>query len=89
MSDDEGGDVLEAVKARHRRELKDLQARIQAMKKAVARGDTKSKKAVQAEIERLEESTRTAQQAEIKALQEAAPKPPADNVLLLFLFSPF
>lgn len=51
MSDDENNsDVL----ARHRREKKELQAKIQTLKKSAVKGDKKKKKEVTEEIARLE-----------------------------------
>lgn len=50
MSDDEGS----SLQAKHRRERKELQAKIQAMKKTASKGDKKKKKEVLEEIAQLE-----------------------------------
>lgn len=50
MGDDEGS----ALQAKHRRERKELQAKVQALKKTASKGDKKKKKEVLEEIAQLE-----------------------------------
>ena len=50
----EEDDPQEAMLARHRRESKELQAQVMTLKAGIPKGDKKRKKAVAAEIARLE-----------------------------------
>ena len=63
-SDGEGGD--ESIQARHRKELKALNAKIQALKKTVTKGDNKKKKAVMGEIDKLQTETEARQRKEME-----------------------
>jgi len=58
----------EALAKRHRKEKKDLQAKIQQIKKSASKGDKKKKKEVSDEITRLENEMKSRHEEEIKAL---------------------
>ena len=58
----------EALAKRHRKEKKDLQAKIQHIKKSASKGDKKKKKEVSDEITRLENEMKSRHEEEIKAL---------------------
>jgi hypothetical protein len=84
MSDVEAGldGEVETIEKRHKKELKELSAKIQGLKKSVTKGDAKKKKAVLAEIEQLQQDM-TAKHA--KELQEQAKMaPPAVRRLIYF-----
>ena len=53
-SDEEGLDPQERLEKAQRKEKKDLQAKVQALKNSIPKGDKKKKKEVTAEIARLE-----------------------------------
>lgn len=59
---------------RHRKEKKELQAKIQALKKSVPRGDKKRNKEVKAEIAILEQNQNDQHEAEIKELDARTAK---------------
>jgi len=59
----------EAVLRRHRREKKDLQGKILAMKKTVTKNDKKKKKDISSEIERLEADLAAKHKAEVDSFQ--------------------
>ncbi|BES89596.1 OTU-like cysteine protease [Nesidiocoris tenuis] len=65
MEDEHVGDDIQQ---RHKREKKELLARIQALKKTATKGDKKKKKEVQEEISRLEAEMEKRHAAEIKCL---------------------
>lgn len=65
-----GGDgPLEEMETRHRKELKEMQAKIMALKKSVSKGDKKKKKQVQDEIDQLEIEVSSRQEKELDALK--------------------
>jgi hypothetical protein len=79
-SDNEGA-VLD-FGARQRKEVKELTSKIMALKKSVTKGDAKKKKAVMAEVEKLE-SDLAAKHKKEREEEEAKIKeqaPPADEV---------
>jgi len=59
----------EAVLRRHRREKKDLQGKILAMKKTVTKNDKKKKKDISSEIERLEADLAAKHKVELDSFQ--------------------
>jgi len=65
--------ALEEVQERHRRELKDMKNKVQALKKQVTQGDKKKKKDIQTEIEALEAATTQRHQKEIVTFKEKHP----------------
>ncbi|XP_046444116.1 deubiquitinase OTUD6B-like [Daphnia pulex] len=64
-------DGEEELLARHRKEKKDIQAKIQALKKTATKGDKKKKKDVAEEIAKLETEIETKHAAELKKFQES------------------
>ena len=56
MADSSGteSDVEDTLESRHKKEQKELSAKIQALKKTVTKGDLKKKKLVTAEIDKLQ-----------------------------------
>lgn len=64
-------DPEEELIARHRREKKDLQAKIQALKKTATKGDKKKKKEVAEEIAKIEKELTGKHEAELKQLKES------------------
>eukprot|EP00048_Salpingoeca_helianthica_P020394 m.6349 g.6349 ORF g.6349 m.6349 type:complete len:300 (+) comp4754_c0_seq1:50-949(+) len=81
-SGEEGQDDSNDIGKRHRKEQKELTARIQALKKSVPKGDAKRKKAVAAEIEKITAELNEKQKKELeehKKAQQAAPAPAADT----------
>ncbi|KAH8269942.1 hypothetical protein KR018_000066 [Drosophila ironensis] len=76
--------TLEDVAARHRRERKELQARLQAMKKNAPKNNKGKRKEFLEEMSRLEADLEQRQKAELQAQeapapQQASPKPPAQE----------
>jgi len=72
----------EALVKRHRKEKKDLQAKIQNLKKTSSKG--KKKKEVSDEIAKLEEDLKVRHERELKELQESSTSPASvevDNVV--------
>ncbi|CAF0731510.1 unnamed protein product [Brachionus calyciflorus] len=63
-------ETLESLNERHRKEKKDLMAKIMNLKKSVTKGDKKKKKEVDAEIEKLEKEFDTKCSLEIKNFTE-------------------
>ncbi|KAF9578716.1 hypothetical protein BGW38_005351 [Lunasporangiospora selenospora] len=59
-------EAYDDLKARHKKELKDLQARVTSLKRTVTQGDKKKKKEVTAEIARLEKDLKQQQGKEEK-----------------------
>lgn len=57
---------VEELEENHRKQKKDLQARIQSLKKTVTKGDKKKKKEIDAEIEKLEKEFEEKCQLELK-----------------------
>src|SRR4051794_16409363 len=57
---------LEELQIRHKRELKELTARMTALKKTATKGDKKRKKEVQGQIAKLESDIRTRHDSELK-----------------------
>ncbi|XP_070574047.1 deubiquitinase OTUD6B-like [Ptychodera flava] len=68
----EGDSAEERLAQEHRKERKELQAKIQGMKHAVPKGDKKKKKEVTAEIAKLEAELEQKHEQEIKELKESA-----------------
>ncbi|KAF9102221.1 hypothetical protein BGX27_011124 [Mortierella sp. AM989] len=62
----EGLETYEELKARHKKELRDLNARVTALKKTATKGDKKKKKEVTAEAAQLEHSLSQQQEKEEK-----------------------
>ncbi|EDQ92626.1 uncharacterized protein MONBRDRAFT_30996 [Monosiga brevicollis MX1] len=56
---------MDELESRHRREKKELQSQVMALKKSVPKGDKKKKKEVDAQISKLEGDLNDRQQAEI------------------------
>lgn len=71
--------TLEQLNESHRKQRKDLQAKVQGLKKSVTKGDKKRKKEIDAEIERLEKELDEKCQLELKQFKEAASKSAAIN----------
>ncbi|BHF66430.1 OTU domain-containing protein 6B [Sparganum proliferum] len=63
---------MEEVQARHRKEKKDLQARIQNIKKGVPKGDRQKRAAAIAKIQQLEKALAARQEAELAQCQSVA-----------------
>jgi hypothetical protein len=88
MSDDEEAtsmDSMETMLARHRKERKELQAKIQAMKKVVSKGDKRKKKEFAEESAKMEADLDSKHQKELAELDvgdEAGKN--VDQVLLSF-----
>ncbi|KAJ1997996.1 OTU protein [Coemansia thaxteri] len=77
---------LEELECRHRRENKELSAKVAALKKTVAKGDKRKKKEVAAEISALESRQAELHAAEIKLLTSKCPgsvEPPADTAAVV------
>eukprot|EP00043_Microstomoeca_roanoka_P009212 m.87749 g.87749 ORF g.87749 m.87749 type:complete len:296 (+) comp14516_c0_seq2:162-1049(+) len=62
--------TMEELQARHRKELRELQAKITALKKSAPKGDKKKKKEITAEIALLEAQTAERHEQELKALEK-------------------
>lgn len=60
---------LEQLNESHRKQRKDLQAKIQSLKKSVTKGDKKRKKEIDTEVEKLEKEFEEKCQLEIKQLE--------------------
>ncbi|KAJ2720451.1 OTU protein [Coemansia sp. Benny D115] len=71
---------LEELKARHRKENKELVAKVTALKKTVSKGDKRKKKEVSAEIAVLEAELSARQASEIKELESLASHQPEATV---------
>lgn len=65
---EENGDTLYVVESRHKKEKKELQAQVQALKKA-AKNDKTKKKDLSAEIVRLESELEVRHKQELEAIQ--------------------
>ncbi|XP_038070453.1 deubiquitinase OTUD6B-like [Patiria miniata] len=66
MADDE-----ETLLQKHRKERKELQAQVQALKRSIPKGDKKKKKEVTTEIAKLESDLSQRQEEELSSLKEA------------------
>lgn len=73
-------ETLESITNRHRKEKKDLQAKTQALKKSVTKGDKKKKKEIDTEIERLEQEFEEKCQLELKKLNQPDKQPSEASV---------
>lgn len=73
MSDEELSPI-EALAKRHRKEKKDLQGKVQNLKKTASKGDKKKKKEVTDEIARLEEELKSRHEKEVKELESSGDK---------------
>src|SRR5436190_23950942 len=60
------GETFEELTLRHKKELKDLNAKTTALKKTATKGDKKRKKEVQNEIAKLEAELHKRQEEEVK-----------------------
>ncbi|XP_020623841.1 OTU domain-containing protein 6B-like isoform X2 [Orbicella faveolata] len=69
MADEEGESSLELAFQRHKKEAKELQAKIQSLKHSVPKGDKKKKKEVALEIAKLEEELTNRQKKELEVLK--------------------
>ncbi|XP_044267094.1 deubiquitinase OTUD6B [Tribolium madens] len=69
----------EELLKRHKQERKDLQAKIQSLKKSVTKGDKKKKKEVTEEIARLEQELEIRHSSELESLKPAAEEPTPDD----------
>lgn len=74
-SDDEKMDPFEALKRNHRKEAKELRAKIQSLK-SVAKSDKKKKKSIQEEIKKLESDMEEKHRNELKALEKKTDSTP-------------
>lgn len=68
---------MEDLISRHRKEQKDIQARITQKKKSATK---KTRKGINDECERLQQELNDKHQAEIAQLNEGAPQPPVDGL---------
>ncbi|CAB3366987.1 Hypothetical predicted protein [Cloeon dipterum] len=69
---------LEELEQIHKKERKDLQSKIQALKKSCAKGDKKKKKEVAEEIVKLEADLEKRQQEQISQFESSQPAPVAE-----------
>ncbi|RMX40358.1 hypothetical protein pdam_00017492 [Pocillopora damicornis] len=74
MAEEDEDSSLERVLQRHRKEAKDLQAKIQALKHSVPKGDKKKKKEMALEIAKLEEDLSVRHKNELDSLQSDSSK---------------
>lgn len=72
-------ETIEDVQARHRKESKELQAKIMGLKKSVPKGDKKKKKQVTEEIAELEEEQKKRHANEITAASAGESSGPAEG----------
>jgi len=63
-------ETFEELTLRHKKELKDLTAKITALKKTATKGDKKRKKEVQNNIAKLEADCRKRQEEEVRQFQQ-------------------
>lgn len=70
-SDSEDLNPEEKLAQKHRKERRELQAQVQALKKTATKGDKKKKKEVQEEIAKLEFELNQKQDAELESLKSA------------------
>ncbi|RHZ45626.1 hypothetical protein Glove_668g18 [Diversispora epigaea] len=68
-------ETLEEITLRHKKELKELNSQITALKKTATKGDKKRKKEVQIEVEKLEKEFRSRQQNELELFKSTKPTP--------------
>ncbi|CAG8626459.1 2240_t:CDS:2 [Diversispora eburnea] len=66
-------ETLEEITLRHKKELKELNSQITALKKTATKGDKKRKKEVQIEVEKLEKEFRSRQQNELELFKSTKP----------------
>ncbi|GBB84272.1 hypothetical protein RclHR1_01090011 [Rhizophagus clarus] len=66
-------ETFEELTLRHKKELKELTAKITALKKTATKGDKKRKKEVQNDIAKLETEFRKRQEEEVRQLQKQSP----------------
>jgi OTU domain-containing protein 6 len=66
------------LQQKHRDEVKELRARLQAMKHGVSRGDKKEKKRVAIEMQRLEAELKERHRKELEEWQSVSPNETAD-----------
>lgn len=72
----------EALVQKHRKERKELQSKIQALKKTATKGDKKKKKEVQEEIVKLELDLSKKQEAELESLKSTTNAKHEENKLI-------
>ncbi|KAK6637481.1 hypothetical protein RUM44_007898 [Polyplax serrata] len=65
---------MEILQKKHKKEKKELQSKIQSLKKSATKGDKKKKKEVQEEIAKLELELTERQEQEVKQLLSTTPK---------------
>lgn len=70
MSEALSGIVMDDVLSRHRRERKDLQAKIQALKKSAPKNDKKKRKEIMEEVARMESDLEKKQAAELVEVEK-------------------
>ncbi|RNA08586.1 OTU domain-containing 6B [Brachionus plicatilis] len=68
---DRNSETLESLTNRHRKEKKELQTKLQSLKKSVTKGDKKKKKEIDAEIEKLEREFEERCTLEIKNINQS------------------
>ncbi|XP_033626290.1 deubiquitinase OTUD6B-like [Asterias rubens] len=71
---EDGSSAEERLLLTHRKEKKELQAQIQALKRSIPKGDKKKKKEVTADIAKLESDLSERQEKELNALQDDVDK---------------
>lgn len=65
---------FEELNESHRKQRKELQAKVQGLKKSITKGDKKRKKEIDVEIERLEKKFEEKCQLELKEFEEVSRK---------------
>ncbi|XP_067639997.1 deubiquitinase OTUD6B-like [Eurosta solidaginis] len=71
LSETLGGLALNELLSQHRRERKDLQAKIQALKKTASKNDKKKRKEVMEEVAHMENDLEKRQATEVAAIEKA------------------
>ncbi|KAL9974641.1 hypothetical protein ACROYT_G011702 [Oculina patagonica] len=74
MADEEEETSVELVLQRHKRETKELQAKIQSLKHSVPKGDKKKKKEITLEIAKLEEELTNRHKKELEEIRNDSTK---------------
>uniref|UniRef100_A0A915BGL0 OTU domain-containing protein n=1 Tax=Parascaris univalens TaxID=6257 RepID=A0A915BGL0_PARUN len=72
---------LEVLQAKHRKEKKDLQAKLTSLRHSVAKDDKKRKREVTAEIEKLENDLKERHKKELAEFERNSPKPEPEKVV--------
>jgi OTU domain-containing protein 6 len=68
------GETFEELTLRHKKELKELNAKTTALKRTATKGDKKRKKEVQNEIAKLEAELHKRQEEEVRQFQQSSNK---------------